>query len=161
MKRIALVVLLLFTTGTVLHALVETPKTLEALFTTAEMPFTKLEDGRYFAVVTVDQESERFQVIQGSMGNDPKEVSLQFVRLYFKLGDLPQGGQLSAPLAKQMNTWNSNLSTGKVVVIEKTVWYTSFLWLDRTDAQALEREAVIGHLDCNDLRKELAPYLKP
>jgi len=160
MKNVAAVTILFAIFGTTLPVSAQAAKTIEGLFTAAEMPFTKIEEGKYYAVVTVDQESERFQVIEDSLGNDPKDVKFQFIRLYFSLGTLPKGTQLSAPLAKQINVWNGNLTTGKVIVFESNVWYTSFLWLDRVDAETLDKEAVIGHFNCHSLRKELAPYLK-
>jgi len=50
---------------------------------------------------------------------------------------------------------------GKVVVIGSAILYTSSSWLSRTDADALAQDAVLGHYLSKDLRKEIAPYLKP
>jgi hypothetical protein len=33
-------------------------------------------------------------------------------------------------------------------------------WLARTDAETLAQDAVLGHYVSQDLRKEIAPYLK-
>lgn len=159
MKKMTAAILFAMLAAT-LPASAQASKTIEALFTAAEFPFTKVEEGKYYAVVTVEQESERFELIQDTLGNDPKEAKLQFIMLYFNLGALPKGAQLSAPLAKQITVWNTNLTMGKVVVYDNTLWYTSFLWLDRTDAETLAKEAVIGHFNSVNLRKELAPYLK-
>jgi hypothetical protein len=160
MRKMAAAAILFAILGATLPTFAQTAKTLEALFTAAEFPFTKVQEGRYYAVVTVEQESERFQVMQDTLGNDPKEAKLQFIMLYFNLGALPKGSQLSAPLAKQITVWNTNLTMGKVVVYDNTLWYTTFLWLERTDAETLAKEAVIGHFNSVNLRKELAPYLK-
>jgi hypothetical protein len=50
---------------------------------------------------------------------------------------------------------------GKVVVISSAILYTSSSWLSRTDAEGLVQDAVVGHYSSKDLRKEIAPYLKP
>lgn len=135
-------------------------KKVEGLLTATELPFTKTKDGNYTAVITVEDESERFVIIPDRLGDDPNKADFQFIKLYFHLGDLPEGVKLSTPLAKQLAEWNSNLAIGKVVVEEGTVWYTSTLWLSTTDANALGREAVIGQIIAKDLRKQVAPYLK-
>jgi hypothetical protein len=48
-----------------------------------------------------------------------------------------------------------------VVIIGNAILYTSSSWLSRTDADALAQDAVLGHYLSTDLRKEIAPYLKP
>jgi len=50
---------------------------------------------------------------------------------------------------------------GKVVVIGSAILYTSSSWLSRPDADGLAQDAVLGHYLSKDLRKEIAPYLKP
>jgi hypothetical protein len=96
-----------------------------------------------------------------SIGNDPNDEKLQIVQLYFLLGLLPKDTQTPIALTKQIAEWNANLSVGKVVVIGGAVLYTSSSWLFRTDADALAQDAVLGHYLSKDLRKEIAPYLKP
>jgi hypothetical protein len=46
------------------------------------------------------------------------------------------------------------------VQIDDDFYYSSTLWLEHADGNALEREAVIGHFNAKSLRKELLPYLK-
>src|SRR5947199_5645730 len=66
-------------------------KKLEALLTAAEMPFTRMEEGRYIAVITVeDDESEKFYVSIGSLGDDPNDEKGQVITTDFLLGRLPQ-----------------------------------------------------------------------
>jgi hypothetical protein len=136
-------------------------KKLEALFNTAEMPFTKSEEGSYIAVITVEQnESERFNVGLSSLGNDPNDERYQIVRMYFFLGQIPKGTSFSPALIKQINQWNVNLTMGRVIAVGNAVVYTSSSWLARTDANTLALDAALGHYASADLRKELAPYLK-
>jgi len=137
-------------------------KKIEALFKAAEIPFTSSEEGSYVAVITVEEgESDRFHVYLTSIGNDPNDEKLQIVQLYFLLGLLPKDTQTPIALTKQIAEWNGNLSIGKVVVIGSAILYTSSSWLSRTDADALAQDAVLGHYVSKDLRKEVAPYLKP
>ncbi len=136
-------------------------KKLEALFTTAEIPFTKAEEGRYIAVITVEEgESDRFQVFLTALGNDPNNEKLQVIQLYFLLGQLPKGAQVPAALIKQVAEWNANLTLGKVVILGNAILYTSSSWLSRTDADTLAVDAVVGHYASKDLRKNVEPYLK-
>jgi len=135
-------------------------KKLEALFTEAEIPVTKTKSGMYIGVVTVGDESERFTAGVDALGTDPNNTVLQFATIYFSLGGLPKGTQLSGPLAKQIVQWNTNLSVGKIVQLDDDFYYSSSFWLDHADGSALDRETVIGHLNAKSLRKELLPYLK-
>lgn len=160
MRKFSIIALFLLMLGTILPAAAQGSNRLEDLFKQAEMPVTKLEEGRYLAVVTVQDESTKFEVIQNSLSDDPKETRAQFIQLYFRLGVLPQGASLSPALAKQLNVWNSKLSMGKVVVIDNYVWYATTLWLEKLDASTLDIEAVVGHFNAKTLRKELEPYLK-
>jgi hypothetical protein len=137
-------------------------KKIEALFKTAQIPFTSSEEGSYVAVITIEEgESDRFHAYLTSIGNDPNDEKLQIVQLYFLLGLLPKDTQTPIALTKQIAEWNANLSVGKVVVIGSAILYTSSSWLSRTDADALAQDAVLGHYLSKDLRKEIAPYLKP
>lgn len=136
-------------------------KKIEALFKTAEIPYTSSEEGSYVAVITVEEgESDRFHVYLSTLGNDPNNEKLQIVQLYFLLGALPKGAPVPAALTKQIAEWNANLTMGKIVVISNAVLYTSSEWLSRTDADTLAQDAVLAHYVSKDLRKEVAPYLK-
>jgi hypothetical protein len=135
-------------------------KKLEALFTDAEIPFTKTKGGYYVAVVTVGDESDRFTASVDTLGNDPNNPVLQLGTIIFSIGELPKGVQIPTQLAKQIIQWNSDLSVGKIIQIDDDFYYVSTLWLDHTDGNALSREAIIGHLNAKNLRKELLPYLK-
>src|SRR5258708_13086308 len=90
-------------------------KKLESLLQAAEIPFTKAGDTRYVAVVTVDQDSERFQLTIQPLGDDTANEELYLVQMYFALGALPEGEQLSAALARQVVTWNSNLTVSNLI----------------------------------------------
>ena len=137
-------------------------KKIEALFKAAEIPFTSSEEGSYVAVITVEEgESDRFHVYLSSLGNDPNNEKLQIVQLYFLLGVLPKGSSVPIALTKQIAEWNANLTMGKIVVISDAILYTSSEWLSRTDADTLAQDAVLAHYVSKDLRKEVAPYLKP
>jgi hypothetical protein len=137
-------------------------KKIETLFKTAEIPFTSSEEGSYVAVITVEEgESDRFHVYVSTIGNNPNDEKLQVVQLYFLLGQLPKDTPAHIALTKQINEWNANLTVGKVVVIGSAILYTSSSWLSRTDADGLAQDAVLGHYLSKDLRKEIAPYLKP
>jgi hypothetical protein len=96
-----------------------------------------------------------------TIGNNPNDEKLQVVQLYFLLGQLPKDTPAPIALTKQINEWNANLTVGKVVVIGSAILYTSSSWLSRTDADGLAQDAVLGHYLSKDLRKEIAPYLKP
>jgi hypothetical protein len=136
-------------------------KKLEALFNAAEMPFTKSEEGNYIAVISVDQnESERFHVGLNSLGNDPNDEKYQIIRMYFLIGQIPKGASFSPALIKQINQWNANLTMGRVIAVGSVIMYTSSSWLARTDADTLALDAALGHYASQDLRKEVAPYLK-
>lgn len=134
-------------------------KKLESLFADAEIPFTKTKSGLYVAVITVRDESDRFSASVDTLGNDPNDSAFQLVTIYFPLGELPKGEQMSSALAKQIIQWNTNLSVGKIVLLDSDFYFTSTLWLDHADANALAREVIIAHVDAKGLRKELAPYL--
>jgi hypothetical protein len=166
MRKVAVVALGCVLLGSTLLAAQKQPqasgKKIEALFKTAQIPFTSSEEGRYVAVITVEEgESDRFHVYLASIGNDPNDEKLQIVQLYFLLGQLPKATQTPIALTKQIAEWNANLSVGKVVVISNAILYSSSSWLSRTDADALAQDAVLGHYLSKDLRKEIAPYLKP
>ncbi len=135
-------------------------KKLESLLQAAEIPFTKAGDTRYVAVVTVDQDSERFQLTIQPLGDDTANEELYLVQMYFALGALPEGEQLSAALARQMVTWNSNLTVCKVIRIDNVFFLTATAWLMKTDSDTLALDAVLAHMTAKNLRKELAPYLK-
>lgn len=166
MRKVAVVALGCALLGSTLLAAQKQPqasgKKIEALFKTAEIPFTSSEEGSYVAVITVEEgESDRFHVYLSAIGNNPNDEKLQVVQLYFLLGQLPKGTQTPIALTKQIAEWNANLTVGKVVVIGNTILYSSSSWLSRTDADALAQDAVLGHYLSKDLRKEIAPYLKP
>jgi len=136
-------------------------KKLEALFAAAEIPFTKRDEGRYIAVITVEEgESDRFQVILTALGDNPNNEKLQITQMYFLLGQLPKGAQAPAALIKQVAEWNANLTLGKVVIIGDSILYTSSSWLSRIDADTLALDAIVGHYASKDLRKNVEPYLK-
>ncbi|MFL6388743.1 MAG: hypothetical protein ACJ71U_14765 [Terriglobales bacterium] len=136
-------------------------KKLEALFNTAEMPFTKSEEGTYIAVISVDQnESERFHVGLSYLGNEPNDERYQIIRMYFLLAQVPKGASFAPALIKQINEWNVNLTMGRVIAVGNVIMYTSSSWLARTNADTLALDAALGHYASQDLRKEIAPYLK-
>lgn len=136
-------------------------KKLEALLNTAEIPFSKSEEGSYVAVISIDQnESERFHLSLSSLGNDPNDERYQIIQMYFLLGQIPKGSTFPPALIKQINTWNANLTIGKVVAVGNVIIYTSTSWLATTDADTLSLDATLGHYSSQDLRKEIAPYLK-
>lgn len=166
MRKLAVVALSCALLGSTLLAAQKQPqassKKIEALFKAAEIPFTSSEEGSYVAVITVEEgESDRFHVYVTAIGSDPNNEKLQVVQLYFLLGQLPKGTPVPVALTKQIAEWNSNLTLGKVVVIGSAILYTSSSWLSRTDADGLAQDAVLGHYLSKDLRKEIAPYLKP
>jgi hypothetical protein len=166
MRKLAVIALSCALLGSTFLAAQKQPqassKKIEALFKTAEIPFTSSEEGTYVAVITVEEgESDRFHVYVTAIGNDPNNEKLQVVQLYFLLGQLPKGTPVPVALTKQIAEWNANLTLGKVVVIETAILYTSSSWLSRTDADGLAQDAVLGHYLSKDLRKEIAPYLKP
>jgi hypothetical protein len=166
MRKVAVIALCCALLGsTLLAAQKQSPasgKKIEALFKAAEIPFTSSEEGSYVAVITVEEgESDRFHVYLSTIGNDPNAEKLQVVQLYFLLGLLPKDTPVPVALTKQITEWNANLTVGKVVVIGNAILYTSSSWLSRTDADALAQDAALGHYLSKDLRKEIAPYLKP
>jgi len=134
---------------------------LEAILNTAQMPFNKMEDGSYVAVISVDQnESERFHISLSYLGNDPNDALFRIVQMYFLLGQIPKGSSFPPALIKQINQWNSELTMGKVVAVGSVILYTASSWLVRTDAESIAVDATLGHYSSKDLRKEVAPYLK-
>jgi hypothetical protein len=168
MRSVRLLALFLAVLGAVLPAASQKQpaqqpagKKLEVLFTTAEIPFTKPEEGSYVAVITVeDNESERFHVLLTTIGSDPNNEKLQVIQMYFLLGRVPKDTQVPIALIKQIAEWNASLTLGKVAVFNNAVMYMSSSWLARTDAETLAQDAVLGHYVSQDLRKEIAPYLK-
>ena len=111
-------------------------KKLEALFTAAEIPFTKSETGRYYvAVITVeDNVSERFYCSLSSLSDDPNDEKGQVLTMDFILGYLPKGTTASTALIKQIAQWNSHLTFGKVIVIGEAVVYSNSSWFSRVTA---------------------------
>jgi len=134
---------------------------LEAMLNTAQMPFNKMEDGTYVVVVSVDQnESERFHMTLSYLGNDPNDERYQIVQMYFLLGQIAKGATFPPALIKQMNQWNSQLTMGKVFAVSNVIIYGTSAWLAKSDADSLALDATLGHYSSQDLRKEVAPYLK-
>lgn len=134
---------------------------LEAILNTAQIPFNRTEDGSYVAVISVDQnESDRFHISLSHLGNDPNDARFQIVQLYFLLGQIPKGSSFPPALIKQINQWNSELTMGKVFAVGNVIVYATSSWLIRTDAESLAVDATLGHYSSQDLRKEVAPYLK-
>lgn len=134
---------------------------LEAILNKAQIPFTKTPDGTYVAVISVDQnESERFHIDLVYLGNDPNDARYQLVQMYFLLAQLEKGASFPPALLKQVNQWNANLTVGKILVYGNVMVYNSTSWLERTDAEYLALDATLGHYSSQDLRKEIAPYLK-
>jgi hypothetical protein len=170
MRKMIAVALVYAVLGSVLQAVAQgqkqpqpqqAGKKLEAMFNAAEIPFTKPEEGRYIAVISVDQnESERFHVGLSSLGNDPNNERYQIIQMYFLLGQVSKGASFPPALIKQINEWNSNLTMGRVIAVGNVIMYTSSSWLSKTDADTLVLDATLGHYASQDLRKEIAPYLK-
>ncbi len=134
---------------------------LEAMLNTAEIPFNKTEDGSYIAVVSVSQnESERFHIQLNYLGDDPNNQRYQVIQMYFLLGQIPKGAAFPPALIKQINQWNADLTMGRVVAVGNVIMYTSSAWLAKSDAESLTLDAALGHFASQDLRKEIAPYLK-
>ena len=143
------------------HQSQQPSKKLEAMLNAAEIPFNKSEEGSYVAVITVgENESERFHIQLNYLGNDPNNERYQVIQMYFLLGQIPKGASFPPALVKQINVWNSNLTMGRVVAFSQVVLYTSSSWLAKTDADTLGLDAALGHFASQDLRKEIAPYLK-
>jgi hypothetical protein len=134
---------------------------LESLFKADEMPFVKIGDSHYAAVVTDDDGvSDRFHVFLSTVGNDPNDESLQVIQMLFYLGEIPKGSTAPVALVKQMNEWNGSLSRGSVFIVGQSVIYQCSGWLFKTDASSLEIDALIGHVSAVNLRKAVEPYLK-
>jgi hypothetical protein len=136
-------------------------KKIEALFKTAQIPFTSSSEANYVAVITAEDESERFHVYVSTFGDDPNNEKLQVAQLYFVLGSLPKDTPVPLALTKQIAEWNVNMRVGKVIVANNSILYTDSLWLSRTDADGLNWVAAVGHYISKSLRKDVAPYLKP
>ncbi len=134
---------------------------LESLFKADQLPFVKIADAHYAAVITADNgESDRFQVFLSNVGNDATDETLQVMQIVFYLGEIPKGASAPVALIKQMNEWNGNLSRGSVFIVGQSVIYQSSGWLSKSDAASLAIDALIGHYSAVKLRKEVEPYLK-
>ncbi|HWZ43226.1 MAG TPA: hypothetical protein VNW97_07100 [Candidatus Saccharimonadales bacterium] len=134
---------------------------LEELLNAAEIPFNRAEEGHYAAVFSTGQnESEKFHIYLEHLGDDPNQERLQFYRMYFLLGQMPNGVAVPSALIKQINAWNTNLSMGKVIAVEGSIMYVCTAWLFQADASSLVQDAAVGHYASDDLRKSVAPYLK-
>jgi hypothetical protein len=134
---------------------------LETIFKGAEMPFVKLGDDHYKAVLSIDDnESDRFQVFLQTIGNNPNDDALQVMQMVFFLGALPQGTTTPTALIKQINEWNGTLSRGSVFVLDSAVVYQSSAWLSKSDPATLVNDALVGHFTSQKLRKEIEPYIK-
>jgi hypothetical protein len=143
------------------HAYDQAGKKLEALLNAAQIPYNRLDDSNYVGVITVEQnESERFHLQLNYLGDDPNNAQYQIVQIYFVLGQIPKGAQWPPALIKQINKWNADLITGRIIALDNVIVYTSNEWLSRLDADTLGLDAALGHYTANDLRKEVAPYLK-
>jgi hypothetical protein len=134
---------------------------LEALLNAADIPFNKPEEGNYYAVISVSQnESEKFHIHLSYLGDDANNEQYQLIQMYFLLGQIPKGASFPPALIKQINVWNANLTVGRVIAVGTVVLYVSNSWLAHTDADSLVQDAALGHYVSEDLRKEIAPYLK-
>jgi hypothetical protein len=134
---------------------------LEAIFKTAEIPYVKLADDRYKAVVSIDEnESDRFQVFLQTIGNNPNDDDLQVMQMIFYLGELPKGTTPPTALIKQINEWNGSLTRGSVFVLDSVIMYQSSAWISKSDSTTLINDALVGHFTSQKLRKEIAPYIK-
>jgi hypothetical protein len=175
MKRIAAMALMAAVFGSALPLTAQQPsgaqkqspaqpqgKKLEALFTAAEIPFTKSEHSDYYiAVITTDDNvSERFYCSLSSLSDDPNDEKGQVLTMDFILGYLPKGTTPSTALIKQIAQWNSRLTFGKVIIIGQAVVYNNSFWFSRVTAETLTWDATTFHYVSQDLGKEVAPYLK-
>jgi hypothetical protein len=134
---------------------------MEAIFKSAELPFVKIADDHYKAVVSIDEnESDRFQVFLQTIGNDPKDESLQVMQMVFFLGAVPKGSTPPTALIRKINEWNGSLSRGSVFILDTAIIYQSSTWLAKSDATTLINDALVGHFTSQKLRKEIEPYLK-
>jgi len=134
---------------------------LESLFKAGQMPFVKIGDSHYAAVVTTDDGvSDRFHVFLSTIGNDPNDEALQVIQMVFYLGEIPKGATAPVALIKKMNEWNGTLSRGSVFIVGQSVIYQSSGWLFKSDSGSLELDALVGHFSAVSLRKEVEPYLK-
>jgi hypothetical protein len=134
---------------------------LEAIFKGAEMPFVKIKDDHYKAVVSIDEnESDRFQVFLEAIGNNPNDEQLQVMQIVFFLGAIPEGRSAPTALIKQINEWNATLARGSVFISGSAVVYQSSAWLAKSDPTTLVNDALVGHFTSQRLRKEIEPYLK-
>ena len=134
---------------------------LEAVFKGAEMPFVKLGDDHYKAVLTINEnESDSFQVFLQTIGNNPNDDTLQVIQMIFFLGALPKGTTPPTALIKQINEWNGSLSRGSIFVLDSVVLYQSSAWLSKSDPTTLINDALVGHFTSQKLRKDVEPYIK-
>lgn len=134
---------------------------LEAIFKSAEIPYVKLKDDRYKAVVSIsDSESDQFQVYLQTIGNNPNDEQLQVMQMVFFLGAIPEGRTAPTPLLKQINEWNADLTRGSVFIAGSVILYQSSAWLSKTDQNTLINDALVGHFTSQELRKKIEPYLK-
>jgi hypothetical protein len=61
---------------------------LESLFKAGQMPFVKIGDSHYAAVVTTDDGvSDRFHVFLSTIGNDPNDEALQVIQMVLSRRD--------------------------------------------------------------------------
>ena len=134
---------------------------LETIFKADQLPFVKIADSHYAAVITTDSgESDRFHVFLSNVGNDPNDETLQVMQVVFYLGELPKETSAPVALIKQMNDWNGSLSRGSVFIVGQSIVYQSSDWLFRSDAASFAIEAIVGHYSALRLRKQIEPYLK-
>jgi hypothetical protein len=134
---------------------------LEAIFKGAEMPFVKLKDDQYKAVVSIDEnESDRFQVFLQAIGNNPNDEQLQVMQIVFFLGAIPEGRSAPTALIKQINEWNGTLARGSVFISGSAIVYQSSAWLAKSDSTTLVNDALVGHYTSQQLRKQIEPYIK-
>ncbi len=133
----------------------------EALFKGAELPFVKIKDNHYKAVVTIsDTESDRFQIFLETIGNDPNDEDLQVMQMVFFLGEIPAGRTPPTALIKQINEWNGTLTRGSVFISGSAIVYQCSAWLSKSDPKTLVNDALVGHFTSQKLRKDIEPYLK-
>ncbi len=130
---------------------------IESLCKANQMPFVKIADGHYAAVVTTDSgESDRFQIFLGNVGNDANDEALQVMQIVFYLAEIPKGTSAPIALIKQLNEWNAAMSRGSVFVVGQSVVYQSSDWLFKSDAGSLAVEALIGHYSAANFEKKLS-----
>ncbi len=135
-------------------------KTLESLLKEAEIEYTAIEGGEFKIPVTLENETLVVIAKEVAIGDGTVD-SLKLLHFYTLVVEVPKGGAMPAQMLKKMAEINDSIFVGKVSLAgDVGVFYSSSMWLQNATAELLIQELVLAHIQRNQMKKTLQPFLE-